>query len=144
MSRKDVEAAALLSAIIDALAKGMRHYNKAGKLLATPEEVLETLLADGEVTMDDRGSAERLGDGPIENRHIGKMNEVAGALDELFNGNAKGNNRNFGFVLLVFPFGEGNGRCNFISNGADRKDIVVLFKEMIAWFEGQPDAQGTA
>jgi hypothetical protein len=48
-------------------------------------------------------------------------------------------------VLLVFPFGDAEGnRCNFISNGADRKDIVVLFKEMIARFEGQPEMKGHA
>ena len=32
--------------------------------------------------------------------------------------------------------------ANFISNGADRRDLVVLFKEMIARFEGQPEVQG--
>jgi hypothetical protein len=37
-------------------------------------------------------------------------------------------------VLLVFEFGDDPGRCNFISNGADRRDIVTLFKEMIARF----------
>ena len=49
-------------------------------------------------------------------------------------------------MLLVFPFNESGDttgeRCNFISNGADRKDIVVLFKEMIARFEGQPETKG--
>jgi hypothetical protein len=43
----------------------------------------------------------------------------------------------------MFPFSDigdgGEGRCNFISNGADRKDIVTLFKEMITRFEGQPE-----
>jgi hypothetical protein len=29
-------------------------------------------------------------------------------------------------------------------DGADRKDIVTLFKEMIARFEGQPEMKGTA
>jgi hypothetical protein len=43
----------------------------------------------------------------------------------------------------VFPFGD-KGRANFISNGADRKDIVVLFKEIIARFEGQPEMKGRA
>jgi hypothetical protein len=47
-------------------------------------------------------------------------------------------------VLLVFEYGEKEGRCNFISNGADRKDIVTLFKEMIKRFEGQPELKGTA
>ena len=88
---------------------------------------------------------ERLGDGPIQAEYRAKMNAVARALDEMFNGDAKGNDREAGFVLLVFPFGNTeSGRCNFISNGADRKDIVVLFKEMIARFEGQPEMSGRA
>jgi hypothetical protein len=85
-----------------------------------------------------------LGDGPIEPEYIEMMNAMAGALDEMFNGKAKGKDRKTGFVLLVFPFADHEGRANFISNGADRKDIVTLFKEMIARFEGQPEVQGRA
>jgi len=86
----------------------------------------------------------RLGDAPIEPRYIEQMNEVARGLDKIFNGKAGGPGRKTGFVLLVFPFDGHEGRCNFISNGADRKDIVVLFKEMIARFEGQPEMKGKA
>lgn len=84
----------------------------------------------------------QLGDGPIEQAYREKMNSLAGFLDRQFNGDTRGKDREVGFVLLVFPFGEKGGRCNFISNGANRKDIVVLFKEMIARFEGQPDLSG--
>jgi hypothetical protein len=87
---------------------------------------------------------ERLGDAPIEAEYIEKMNAVAQALDELFNGPVKGPARKTGFVLLVFPFGEGDGRCNYISNGANRSDIVTMFKEQIKRFEGQPDMEGKA
>jgi hypothetical protein len=62
----------------------------------------------------------------------------------LFNGKAKGNDKKTGFVLLVFPFNDNEGRCNYISNGADRRDIVALFKEQIKRFEGQPDMTGRA
>lgn len=86
----------------------------------------------------------RLGDGPIEQRYVEDMNTTARMIDVMFNGDARGNDRKTGFVLLVFPFNEHGGRCNFISNGADRKDIVVLFKEMIARFEGQPEVHGNA
>jgi hypothetical protein len=89
-----------------------------------------------------------LGDAaPIEKEYRVKMQAVAHTLDEFFNGNATGSDRTTGFVLLLFPFGEGSKgkeRCNFISNGADRKDIVVLFKEMIQRFSGQPDITGHA
>jgi len=85
-----------------------------------------------------------LGDGPIEEKHYALMNELAQQLDKLFNEPVTGKARETGFVLLVFPFGNIDGRCNFISNGADRQDIVALFKEMIARFEGQPEISGTA
>jgi hypothetical protein len=87
---------------------------------------------------------ERLGDAPIEEAYRDTMTKVAGALDEAFNGVARGNDRKVGFVLLVFPFGADDGRCNYISNGASREDIVVMMREQIARFEGQPDVTGTA
>ena len=87
---------------------------------------------------------DRLGDAPIEPGLIELMNRIAGALDGVFNGDLKGSDRSTGFVLMVFPFGDHSGRCNYISNGADRKDVVVLMKEMIARFEGQPEITGHA
>jgi hypothetical protein len=79
-----------------------------------------------------------LGDGPIQPEYIAKMNALARGIDEIFNGDAKGPKRETGFVLLVFPFGERDGRCNYISNGADRDDIVTLMREQIKRFEGAP------
>lgn len=88
---------------------------------------------------------QRLGDAPIQQEYRDQMNAIARGLDEVFNGDAKGADRKTGFVLLVFPFGDAAGaRCNFISNGADRRDIVTLFREMIARFEGQPEQSGRA
>lgn len=73
------------------------------------------------------------------------MTKLAQAIDKVLNGDSHGQDRETGFVLLVFPFRETEfGRCNYISNGASRKDIVVLMKEMIARFEGQPDIIGNA
>ena len=86
----------------------------------------------------------QLGDAPIQEEYYREMNALANGIDEIFNGDAKGEARQTGFVLLVFPFGEKEGRCNFISNGAAREDIVCMFKEMIARFEGQPEMRGTA
>lgn len=86
-----------------------------------------------------------LGDGPIQQQYQGQMRAIARGLDEAFNGDSKGADRKTGFVLLVFPFGNADGsRCNFISNGADRRDIVSLMREMIARFEGQPELTGRA
>ena len=73
-----------------------------------------------------------------------QMNALARAIDMIFNGKALGHDRKTGFVLLVFPFGDDPGRANYISNGADRDDIVALFKEQIKRFEGQADVVGHA
>ena len=89
----------------------------------------------------------RLGDAPIQPEYIQQMQAIASVLDETFNGDAKGIDRPTGFVLMVYPFGnlaKGDARCNYISNGADRRDVVTLMKEMIARFEGQPEMKGTA
>jgi hypothetical protein len=87
----------------------------------------------------------KLGDQPIEPQHIRLMNTIAGALDEAFNGEAKGTDRKTGFILMVFPFDEvtGRGRINYISN-AERADVVTMLKHQIKRFEGQPDVEGRA
>jgi hypothetical protein len=88
-----------------------------------------------------------LGDQPIEAKYLDQMNHVARELDLFFNGDARGRDRKVGFVLMVYNFnddGRTDGRCNYISNGADRRDVVVLMKEMIRRFEGQPEIEGRA
>jgi len=85
-----------------------------------------------------------LGDAPIQEEYYTKMNALANGIDEIFNGDVKGDKRETGFVLMVFPFGSKDGRCNYISNGADREDVVCLMKEMIARFQGQPEMSGNA
>jgi hypothetical protein len=91
---------------------------------------------------------QRLGDAPIEAEYHETMTAVAQALDEMFNGQIGGPGRKTGFVLMVFPFEEispgGSSRWNYISNGADRRDVVTLMREMIARFEGQPEVSGRA
>lgn len=37
----------------------------------------------------------------------------------------------FGFVVMIFPFIDPDGRCNYISNGR-REDVVPVIKE---WLE---------
>jgi hypothetical protein len=87
---------------------------------------------------------QRLGDAPIDAAYREQMELIAATLDEIFNGALKGDTRKVGFVLLVFPFDNNAGRANYISNRADRKDIVVLFKEQIRRFEGQADMKESA
>jgi hypothetical protein len=80
-----------------------------------------------------------LGDQPIQPKFIEQMNNVAKGLDEIFNPGLKAPHKKVGFVLLVFPYGDTEGRCNYISNGADRRDICTMFREQIARFEGQAE-----
>lgn len=89
------------------------------------------------------GNQGRLGDGPIEQKHHKLMNTLAHTLDELFNGEARGTDRKNGFILMVFPFGNTDGRANYISN-AERADVVTMLKEQLARFEGQPEMTGRA
>lgn len=83
--------------------------------------------------------ANELGDGPIEQRYKDTMNDVAHRIDRAFNGKLRGDDRHTGFVLMVFPYGDDSGRCNYISNGADRDDIIKLMWEQIQRFGGLPE-----
>lgn len=87
---------------------------------------------------------QRLGDQPIEEHLRATMKGLAQGIDEILNGHKKGADRDVGFILMLFPFGDHGGRCNYISNGAGRQDVVTLMKKMIARFEGQPEMEGTA
>lgn len=82
----------------------------------------------------------QLGDGPVDPRIRESLEAVATAIDTVFNGkdSLTGKiDRKTGFVLMVFPYNDDTGRCNYISNGADRKDVVKMFKAQIERFEGE-------
>lgn len=92
----------------------------------------------------------KLGDAPIQSEFNHRMNNLAHFLDEMFNDNAEGEARKTGFILIVFPFEQaesakrgGTGRANYISN-AKRSDVVIMLKEQIKRFEGQPEMEGNA
>jgi hypothetical protein len=84
---------------------------------------------------------EMLGDAPIEHEYVELMNKLARILDTGFNGHLA--EKETGFILIVFKFGDDSRRTNYISN-ADRRDVVTMLKHQIAMFEGQPDVKGTA
>ena len=84
----------------------------------------------------------RIGDAPIEANHHRLINTIGGVLDEVFNGDLKGEDRDVGWVLMVFPLERFDGRCNYISN-ARRADIVKLLREQLARFEGQAEQKDT-
>ena len=116
-----------------------RHFD--GEFDATAEESEAwAASSEGQAAFEKLMPEHRLGDAPLEEERATQMQAVAETLNEFFNGTQKP--RPVGFVLMVFPFAGFDGRCNYISNGADRKDVVTLMKEMIARFEGQPEAAG--
>lgn len=81
-----------------------------------------------------------LGDAPVEPEYVKTMEHIAHLLDVAFNGDKHGDDRETGFVLLVFPFGSDEGRCNYISNGADRDDVLKLLEEQAKRFREARDA----
>lgn len=69
-----------------------------------------------------------------------QVQAIAVRLDETLNSelDLKEANRHTGYVLLVFPFGEAGTegcRCDYISNGADRRDVIKVMREMVDYFE---------
>ena len=82
----------------------------------------------------------KLGNKPIGSEYTDLMNKLAVALDHMFN---EDNGKKTGFILMVFPFGHKKGRCNYISN-AERADVILLLKEQLRYFEGQPEIEGQA
>ena len=94
---------------------------------------------------DERAAPDPTADREIEAAYRAQMNDIASALDSVFNGDKKHPNKEVGFVLLVFKYGDADAsRMNYISNGADRKAIATMFREMAARFEGQPEIVGRA
>ena len=89
--------------------------------------------------------AQTLEDGYFEEKYREHIKSIAVSLDLIFNGEDQDKSRETGFILIIFPFGEEiEGKVNYISNGADREDVIALMKYQIARFEEMPDIEGTA
>lgn len=69
---------------------------------------------------------------------------LADAMDQILNGDGP---RRIGFVLLTFPFDKPGAKAaslvNYVSN-AQRADMLVALKEIVARFEGQAAQSGRA
>lgn len=65
------------------------------------------------------------------------MRLIAMTLDHAFNGELVGPARHTGFVLLSFLFGSNDGRCNYVSNGVDRKAAITLLRAQADRFEAE-------
>jgi hypothetical protein len=74
--------------------------------------------------------------GPVSDQYKKQMHAIAHTLDEFLNGTE--GEKLTGFCVLMFPFGDGNpsrDRINYISN-ANRQDMLIALKELVARFEG--------
>lgn len=84
-----------------------------------------------------------IGDGPVEQRHVEHMKELARAIDTYLNPQRIDDpvaERTVGFVLLVSSFdGE---RCNYMSN-IRRQDVVAMLTEQLARFRGMPTTESS-
>lgn len=81
--------------------------------------------------------------GPIEEQHKRQMREIGQALDIIFNGpKLPGKEKEVGFCLLVFRFGDmAGGRVNYLSN-AERLTMVEAMEELLSRFKGtHPEEQ---
>lgn len=83
----------------------------------------------------------------IEPRVRSQANAIASTLDDFLNGEklpGLPRKRRYGFGVLIFEFGKiERGRMNWISN-AERADMIVALKEMIAQLEGRVPPAGSA
>lgn len=82
------------------------------------------------------------GTDPLEVEFEEIMIGMASHCDAALNPGQEGSDRKLGFVLLVFPFDAAGGRVNYLTNGADRAEIIRLMQGQIDGFEkdGEEDA----
>ena len=70
------------------------------------------------------------------------LDALARSLDQILNGKEvledKSKRKN-GFILLIFPYGQNDGRANYVSNGARREDIIKMFEVQIQRFREEAE-----
>ena len=73
--------------------------------------------------------------GPPPPKAVGEfLDALARSLDQILNGKEVLEDKSLrknGFILLIFPYGENDGRANYVSNGARREDIIKMFEVQI-------------
>lgn len=71
-----------------------------------------------------------------------QLQVLMGALDQTINGDPPNGAtdaswRKTGLVMFSFPYGDQSGKANYVSNGADRRDMVKFLRETADRFESQ-------
>ena len=70
------------------------------------------------------------------------LDALARSLDQILNGKGVLEDKSLrknGFILLIFPYGQNDGRANYVSNGARREDIIKMFEVQIARFKEEAE-----
>jgi hypothetical protein len=83
---------------------------------------------------------------PTENPDKPVLNAIAGAIDDALNGPKIDGRRlgNTAFAVIIFENDGSNATlASFVSN-AERRDVHVAMKEMVARFDGQAELRGHA
>jgi len=62
------------------------------------------------------------------------VKSIARAIDERLNDGKQGTEREFGFVLLLFPFKGGTG--HYITN-ANKADMITVLRHQLEYFESE-------
>jgi hypothetical protein len=70
----------------------------------------------------------------LEREHNAALSALAASLEEIVNGAGEETTRQFGFVLLLFPFNQ-SGVCDFISNTDDRAGMIRVLRDVTAKLE---------
>jgi hypothetical protein len=73
----------------------------------------------------------KIGDGVVQPEFVEAMKAIAMGIDAMFN---EPDDKEVGFILMIFPFGDDGARCNYMSN-AYRDDVLKMLKEQIRYFE---------
>lgn len=86
MSEAEENARILVKEVRDALARGTKHYSKAGKLLKTDREIIEALIRDGAISFEPAGKT-TLPNGiicsPIGGRVVAERSDAQRAVAEI-------------------------------------------------------------
>ena len=81
---------------------------------------------------------------PDAERAKAMYRQVCLHLDLMFNGQRKGDAREVGFALLVFPYQGEDGAFNYMGNGASRANVIAALRAQLAQFEQiEAEAQET-
>ena len=81
----------------------------------------------------------------LKDRRLQAIRGITQALEIMLNGNKKDpKERKTGYILLLYPLDPMSTSLNIVTNQAEMPDVIAIFKEQIAIYEGQARTHGNA